>query len=511
MRRVCIIGLDGVNLKVIRKLISTGYVSNLGKILDKGYTYCPLSIPPYTPIAWTSIFTGVNAGKHGIFGFLSIKKQNKKLIVRLNSARDVSYPRLFEILSLNRLKSVIGNIPFTYPTSDIVRLENITVISDWASPKQFIFPSNIEDRYKDFLVDPPHKWHRFINVNEYINVVHDFLNSRLQIYYDMSDREDISLFVVIFSELDWLMHRIPDIVLGRNISRISKILQAIDKFIGTALNKFDLVVIASDHGFRIIDKIININSLLARLGLYRYKIVLDLGKLINKYGGSLTPASDHTHINPTLSRIFHIFLLLGQRLFTLTRVLTSEKLFRQLVLLTPISVIPDLLSSKIAMLESGSWSIYFLQDSGFNLQESVFRSIKRSGLIKGILTKHELFWGSHINEAPDIFLIPDENVSFGTNPFADIIVNRVQSDHHPEAFLAMYGDYILRGSSQKMCSLFDITPTILAYLGLPIPTDTDGKVLSEAFDMDLTFERKNYTTLFKKLKKLRKKARKLLT
>ena len=73
-QKVCIIGLDGVNTKVLDLIIGSS---------TKGVKTTLIStIPPYTPAAWTSIFTGVNPGMHGVISFLRV---NKGLIIQNTS------------------------------------------------------------------------------------------------------------------------------------------------------------------------------------------------------------------------------------------------------------------------------------------------------------------------------------------------------------------------------------------------------------------------------------------
>ena len=92
--KIAIIGLDGVN-KNLAKLIG----------LKKNLIDFKSTIPPYTPPAWTSIFTGVNPAKHGIIGWRKVDKMSMES--KVVSSHDVKYPRLSEILDNYGFKSVI--------------------------------------------------------------------------------------------------------------------------------------------------------------------------------------------------------------------------------------------------------------------------------------------------------------------------------------------------------------------------------------------------------------------
>ncbi len=70
-KRVVILGLDGLDHGLTEKLLAAGKLPNLAKLRDRG-DFKPLAstLPPISPVAWSSFQTGVNPGKHNIFDFL---------------------------------------------------------------------------------------------------------------------------------------------------------------------------------------------------------------------------------------------------------------------------------------------------------------------------------------------------------------------------------------------------------------------------------------------------------
>ncbi len=71
-KKVLLIGIDGADPRVLEKLMNEGKLPNFAKLRDTG-TFAPLqtSMPPHSPVAWTTIATGTNPGKHNIFDFIS--------------------------------------------------------------------------------------------------------------------------------------------------------------------------------------------------------------------------------------------------------------------------------------------------------------------------------------------------------------------------------------------------------------------------------------------------------
>src|SRR5687768_12374040 len=80
MQKAAVIGLDGAAWHLVDPLINAGHMPNLGALKQAGAAGTLAStVPTYTPPAWTSAATGVNPGRHGIYGFIEGHAQNKGL------------------------------------------------------------------------------------------------------------------------------------------------------------------------------------------------------------------------------------------------------------------------------------------------------------------------------------------------------------------------------------------------------------------------------------------------
>ncbi len=71
-KRVIILGLDGMDPALLSKWMNEGHLPNFKKLADSG-TYTPLasSVPPISPVAWSSYATGTDPSRHNIFDFLN--------------------------------------------------------------------------------------------------------------------------------------------------------------------------------------------------------------------------------------------------------------------------------------------------------------------------------------------------------------------------------------------------------------------------------------------------------
>jgi predicted AlkP superfamily phosphohydrolase/phosphomutase len=72
VKRVVILGLDGMDYSLTERLLSEGKLPHLAALRDQG-CFKPLAttVPSISPVAWSSFQTGVNPGKHNIFDFLA--------------------------------------------------------------------------------------------------------------------------------------------------------------------------------------------------------------------------------------------------------------------------------------------------------------------------------------------------------------------------------------------------------------------------------------------------------
>ncbi len=71
-RRVVILGLDGMDHGLTATMLAAGKLPHFAKLRDQG-CFEPLgtTVPPLSPVAWSTFQTGVNPGKHNIFDFLT--------------------------------------------------------------------------------------------------------------------------------------------------------------------------------------------------------------------------------------------------------------------------------------------------------------------------------------------------------------------------------------------------------------------------------------------------------
>ncbi len=138
VRRVVILGLDGMDPQVAERYINQGKLPNFAKLARQGgFARLATSCPAVSPVAWSSFMTGVDASHHNIFDFItrdpntyepmlssaSVKPCRRTLSIGrwripLGRPRIISYRRsrsFWSILGEHDVFSSVIRVPITFP------------------------------------------------------------------------------------------------------------------------------------------------------------------------------------------------------------------------------------------------------------------------------------------------------------------------------------------------------------------------------------------------------------
>lgn len=113
-----LVGLDGATFDIIEPLVRQGRMPVMKRMMLNGARATLVSsTPPLSSIAWTTITTGVNPGRHGIFDFAHRKNGTYDFIPY--TARDKKVLSIWTMFGEAGKKSCVVNVPLTYPAEPL--------------------------------------------------------------------------------------------------------------------------------------------------------------------------------------------------------------------------------------------------------------------------------------------------------------------------------------------------------------------------------------------------------
>lgn len=151
--RVILIGMDALDLRVMRPLLNSGELPNFAYLISNGTSGVLKSIKPMlSPLIWTTMATGVPADKHGILDF--IQRDDKGNLVPITSnMRKV--PAVWNMLS--EMNIPVGFVAWwaTWPAEKV----NGFIVSERLSYQLFNLPINPDEMKKpQGKVYPPNEY-----------------------------------------------------------------------------------------------------------------------------------------------------------------------------------------------------------------------------------------------------------------------------------------------------------------------------------------------------------------
>lgn len=95
-KRVVVLGFDGLDYGITRTLIDQGRLPNFARLAASGgFASLATSIPPQSPVAWSTFITGLDPGGHGIFDF--IHRDPKTMVPYLSTTRTEASARTIAV------------------------------------------------------------------------------------------------------------------------------------------------------------------------------------------------------------------------------------------------------------------------------------------------------------------------------------------------------------------------------------------------------------------------------
>jgi predicted AlkP superfamily phosphohydrolase/phosphomutase len=486
--RVLIVGLDGATFDVILPMIEQGRLPVLARLLESGAWGELLStLPPLSPIAWSSFLTGKNPGRHGVFGFEEVESGSYNF--RPVAATRLGHRTLWRIASEHGRRVMALDIPFSYPPEPV----NGLLVAGYGAPtgegRAFTYPHTLRDemarRFGRFPVAVP-SLRAAPPCDALFRQWDQILDNRSRVADYLIRTNDWDVFMIVLGVTDHIQHGTwtyyeplhPD-SRSADAPRFREALfqyyEKTDTFIGRLLDGAGgslHIVVLSDHGFGTTWRGQLTRRLLVEGGWLRYR----------GWSGAGARMMDLAHraydAAPWLKRLLH---RRPADRFRLKRAVARAVDWRRTVAFPAAMGWQVFINARGAFpfgaVEPGMAYDALCREIKERLENSIApRTDQR--LIRRVWHRDEVFHGEAIARAPDLLVeyanLHGAKLDGGAGDW-DLVGSH-----------AMNGIFIASGpeigrTHLEGARIFDVTPTVLHLMNLPIPGDLDGRVLCGAF------------------------------
>ncbi len=208
MNKLVILGMDGATWNVLSPLIEQNKLPNLKKLRENSaWAYLDSTVPPLTPPAWTSAFTGKNPGKHNIFDFCKNSRDDYEL--HLTSRLDRKARAVWNAVSEAGGKVVLMNVAHTFPPEKV----NGVVVTGFGTPEtdcDYTYPRELKNeilkKHPDFRPGIPTSFIANNDTKEFLKILDSHTKTNFRVFKELYDEHSPELGIYVFDEMDRLMH-----------------------------------------------------------------------------------------------------------------------------------------------------------------------------------------------------------------------------------------------------------------------------------------------------------------
>ena len=503
-QRLLVIGLDGVGFDLISPWVEAGELPCLGRLMAEG-TKGPLksTIPPLTGPAWTSFQTGVNPGKHGVFGWT--KRRPGSYAISVINGEDIGYPTILELASESGREVVSIGLPVTYP----VRPVNGIIVPGMLTPRRDRAPTYPPQVYSElrraapsyrFFPECAHRASLRAKVAELLACAR---GKAAAARHFMQHRE-WDLFLVHFQVTDKVQHDLWG-VLKHGIDPLLVVFQEVDRLVDQLVEigrqMGATIIVASDHGMGPQEYTFSINTWLWQAGylqpkggvagnikrrLFRLgftqRRLLRLGLFLYPIAYRLGLASSFMDIigEAGLARmISSLFLSLDDIDWAKTRVYSRADIGHLCLNLKgrePQGIVDEAEADRLI-------------EELIDRLKGVRNPYTDEPLLGDVFRREDVYHGERLAQAPDILFLPQElrTIATGASGFySKAVFDRPQlrANHRMNGIVIGFGKPFRPNYAIQQARLIDLPANMLYLLDCPIATYMDGRIWEKAFAPD---------------------------
>ena len=495
MNKVLLLGIDGATFSILDPMFAQGHMPKLQRLLDPGASGVLTStIPPYTPPGWTSIFTGVNPGKPGIFGFTLGNVQRDEGLVRLDR---VKAPAIWNAVNAQGERIGLFNVPMTYPPPAVdgfVVSGMLTPEGGGMTPETFTYPQSlaaaIADRIGDYEIDIEVNYDQDWRSTDIIErLSRNLARKRAAMQMLLREHDDVRILFPVFEAPDRVMHVHYKYIdprcehYGRAEAkpireRVWSFFDEMDAAIGDLVEwagDDGFVVTMSDHGFGPKDKSVNVNLALREWGL----LSLAGAGSMSKSAGLRKFARRAKKTLP--KSVFKVAKGVAQGTIDWSKTkafsapIPQQGIYINLEGREPHGMVPA------ARYES-------VRNEIVERFSSLVDPADGGAVLDRMYRREETHHGPVAEDGPDLFPVcRDYTYELSDGLYSAGVLTDYRDlprgFHHMDGIFGIAGPGIERRAGRR-ANLLDVAPTALYLAGLKVP-ETDGRVLTELLPQGL--------------------------
>jgi predicted AlkP superfamily phosphohydrolase/phosphomutase len=497
--RTAIIGLDGATFRLLDLLCDAGVMPSLATLRASGVDGVLRSTTPaYTPPAWVSMLTGVNPGRHNVYGFLSSTPQEP---VKIAHAGTIAATPIWRFANEREARIGVYNVPMTFPPATDVNgfLVSGGLAAGWTSPDVRGFASDEEvgslitqvtgDAYPiDTVVSYENDWSR----PEVIDEVSAIQAKRRRVLEALLERRDVDLLFAVFEGPDRLQHLHyqylvessewfgrPEAqgVRDRAWSYFQELDGAVADIVAWA-GEGGNVMVVSDHGAGPWEKTLNMNLLLDEWGFLRLPAVSKLTRTRLVAGPVQAAARKLLPRSVLLSTKSRINRGLD---WSTTRAFASQVAEQGIHVNEMDGALPHGIVDRadVPALEA-------------ELVERLLGLVDPDDgapVVDAVIRRAEVATGPFVARAPHLFPIcRDQRIELSDTLAASSVLtdhrDRPWGYHHQDGVFIGAGPAFVDGSLPRALEIVDVLPTAFTVAGLPVPDGLDGRVPAEILTVE---------------------------
>jgi predicted AlkP superfamily phosphohydrolase/phosphomutase len=523
--RLLIIGLDGATFDLVRPWAAAGKLPNIARLLAQGSSAPLRSVPNQNSApAWSSYATGKNPGKHGIFYFDErIDGAYKTRYLNGSFRRGESW---WMIASRAGLRVGVVNVPMSYPAEPVhgVMLAGLDAPGvdspGFSQPPELIH--ELRAKVGDYIIEPGIPSYMKMGRRDLAErAIFEAEEKRLAYVRYLMVSRPWDVFHITFTSTDAAHHFFwkdmdpthPEhdpADAARYGDTIERVYCQADAIVGelVAATPDAAVILMSDHGGGFNQRGAEyLNAWLASIGFLHTlteRPALDTAAARLKQAAAAPLRWGYDLVDHKLSRqaklrLVRLFPGLREQMETMMAFGTidwsrtkayaygaRDDLWINLQGREPHGIVPQ------AEYEA-------LRDEIIAKLHASRDVLDRGPVLEAALKREDVYHGPYLHKAPDILIrwqttrvirgiyLPQPGQL--PPPVLPLKPNLNNGGHRLHGIFVMAGPGVRQGHTFAEGMLWDLAPTILYYLGVPVPEDMDGRVLTAAFEADWRAQR----------------------